>query len=310
MAFIEKLQASKGSISFFVQSGFPESSQSHYLEAYFEQLALRLGRTYLGTAIKGGVEGLQMRPAKAQEKMIEPMVKAIVMEDRYMEVKDRIISSAYEIFSIKGYEKTTIEEIIKHADCSKGGFYHHFKSKEEILELIVSNYMEELIKIFEKNVFNNHDSFIDKFNEIFVVTSQFKLKQLTEWSKVSNIFIFAGNDSILMQLQKKFKTTLTKTYCEVLTAGKNSTISVDTSPEILAELCTRVVMWIYEAVGKPIFSDDISDYHAFIELLDFSEELVSHTLGLEKDDVKFKETALSHLQSAREYYQESKEGLR
>ncbi len=78
MAFIEKLQASKGSISFFVQSGFPESSQSHYLEAYFEQLALRLGRTYIGTAIKGGVEGLQVRPAKAQEKIMEPMVKAIV----------------------------------------------------------------------------------------------------------------------------------------------------------------------------------------------------------------------------------------
>jgi multimeric flavodoxin WrbA len=77
MAFIEKLQASKGSISFFVQSGFPESSQSHYLEAYFEQLSLRLGRTYIGTAIRGGVEGLQLRPAKAQEKMIEPMVKSI-----------------------------------------------------------------------------------------------------------------------------------------------------------------------------------------------------------------------------------------
>ena len=60
MKFIEKLQSSKGSISFFVQSGFPESSQSHYLEAYFAQLSLRLGRTYLGTAIKGGVEGLQI----------------------------------------------------------------------------------------------------------------------------------------------------------------------------------------------------------------------------------------------------------
>jgi len=78
MGFIEKLQVSKGSISFFVQSGFPEGSQSHYLEAYFEQLALRLGRTYIGTAIKGQVEGLQVRPAKAQEKIIEPMVKAIV----------------------------------------------------------------------------------------------------------------------------------------------------------------------------------------------------------------------------------------
>jgi hypothetical protein len=75
--FIEKLQASTGSLSFFVQSGFPESSQTHYLEAYFEQLTIRLGRIYLGTAIKGGVEGLQMRPVQAQEKMIQPMVEVI-----------------------------------------------------------------------------------------------------------------------------------------------------------------------------------------------------------------------------------------
>jgi multimeric flavodoxin WrbA len=90
MGFIEKLQASDGSISFFVQSGFPESGQSHYLEAYFEQLALKLGRTYLGTAIKGGVEGLQIRPTKAQEKMIEPMVKAIVnlVGEGYFNPKD------------------------------------------------------------------------------------------------------------------------------------------------------------------------------------------------------------------------------
>ena len=77
MAFVEKLKPSTGTISFFVQSGFPESSQSHYLEAYFEQLSLRMQRIYLGTAIKGGMEGLQMRPPMGQEQMIEPLVKTI-----------------------------------------------------------------------------------------------------------------------------------------------------------------------------------------------------------------------------------------
>lgn len=78
MAFIELLQASRGNISFFVQSGFPESSQSHYLEAYFEQLAIRLGRIYLGTAINGGVEGLQSRSVAAQEKVIGAITHAII----------------------------------------------------------------------------------------------------------------------------------------------------------------------------------------------------------------------------------------
>lgn len=71
------MDTAQGSISYFVQSGFPESSQSHYLEAYFENLALRLKRDYLGTAIKGGVEGMQVRSPKAQGKIIEPMAKII-----------------------------------------------------------------------------------------------------------------------------------------------------------------------------------------------------------------------------------------
>ncbi|MDP2814876.1 MAG: hypothetical protein Q8N92_10570, partial [Erysipelotrichaceae bacterium] len=68
---------SKGDLSFFVQSGFPESSQSHYLEAYFELLSTRLGRTYLGMAIKGGAESLQMSPEKYQEATIRPIVNTI-----------------------------------------------------------------------------------------------------------------------------------------------------------------------------------------------------------------------------------------
>jgi multimeric flavodoxin WrbA len=78
MAFIEKLAPSEGSLSFFIQSGFPESSQSFFLEAYFEQLTKRLGRTYGGTAIKGGIEGLQMRPISGQIKMVKPLVDAVI----------------------------------------------------------------------------------------------------------------------------------------------------------------------------------------------------------------------------------------
>lgn len=66
MAFIEKLPRSQGGLGFIVQSGFPESSQSYYLEAVVEQIVLKLGRKYMGIAIKGGVEGLNLRPEKGQ----------------------------------------------------------------------------------------------------------------------------------------------------------------------------------------------------------------------------------------------------
>ena len=70
MEFIEMLQPSKGSLGFIVQQGFPESSQSFYLEAYLERLTQRLQRDYMGTAIKGGVEGLQLQPENEQKKIL------------------------------------------------------------------------------------------------------------------------------------------------------------------------------------------------------------------------------------------------
>lgn len=49
-------------LGFIVQSGFPESSQSVYLKKYLDKLAKRLEVDYLGTVIKGGVEGIKIQP--------------------------------------------------------------------------------------------------------------------------------------------------------------------------------------------------------------------------------------------------------
>ena len=77
MDFMERLSPSKGSIAYFIQSGFPESSQSHYLEAYFEVQSQKLDRVYLGTVIKGGVESLRFRPEKSQEKLIQQVYESV-----------------------------------------------------------------------------------------------------------------------------------------------------------------------------------------------------------------------------------------
>jgi NAD(P)H-dependent FMN reductase len=49
-------------LGFLVQSGFPEGHHSVYVKRYLDKLARRLGVDYLGTIIRGGVEGLQIQP--------------------------------------------------------------------------------------------------------------------------------------------------------------------------------------------------------------------------------------------------------
>ena len=46
--------------------------------------------------------------------------------------REQILEAAIKCFSEKGFQGTTIEEIIEEAGMSKGGVYHHFSGKEDI----------------------------------------------------------------------------------------------------------------------------------------------------------------------------------
>lgn len=57
------------------------------------------------------------------------------------ETVNLILDVAYKLFLEKGYEKTTVQDIVDNMNgLTKGALYHHFKSKEEVL-IGVSNRM-------------------------------------------------------------------------------------------------------------------------------------------------------------------------
>ena len=45
------------------------------------------------------------------------------------DMKERIFEAAFELFSTKGYDKVSLNEVVQKAGVSKGGLFHHFDSK-------------------------------------------------------------------------------------------------------------------------------------------------------------------------------------
>ncbi len=52
-------------------------------------------------------------------------------------LKERIIEESLKLFSVKGYMSTSTSDIIEAAGTSKGGFYNHFKTKEDLFREIL-----------------------------------------------------------------------------------------------------------------------------------------------------------------------------
>lgn len=57
--------------------------------------------------------------------------------------KKELIKKAYELFVQKGYENTSVDDIVAHAKIAKGTYYYHFESKQQILEEVVNMMIDE-----------------------------------------------------------------------------------------------------------------------------------------------------------------------
>ena len=66
-----------------------------------------------------------------------------------MDLKEKIIHESLKLFSLKGFLSTSIHDVLAAANTSKGGFYNHFRSKEDLFFAV----LEEARKIWrEKNL--------------------------------------------------------------------------------------------------------------------------------------------------------------
>ena len=67
------------------------------------------------------------------------------------ETVNLILDVAFRLFMEKGYEHTSIQDIIDHlGGLSKGAIYHHFKSKEDILVAVTNKITEESNKMLDE----------------------------------------------------------------------------------------------------------------------------------------------------------------
>ncbi|HCR82430.1 TetR/AcrR family transcriptional regulator [Muricomes intestini] len=77
-------------------------------------------------------------------------------------VKARIVSAAWKMFYDKGYDQTTVDDIIELSGTSKGSFYYYFSTKDELLSTlstVFDDYYEELNAQLDQEM-NNYDKLL------------------------------------------------------------------------------------------------------------------------------------------------------
>lgn len=108
--------------------------------------------------------------------------------------KDKIVEAAWKLFYEKGYENTTVEDIIAAAKISKGSFYYYFDRKDALLDTLSTKFdleyeklqkrMDPELNSFDKLLFMNYEMhvFIETQIELDLLASLYSTQLLTKGS--------------------------------------------------------------------------------------------------------------------------------
>lgn len=116
--------------------------------------------------------------------------------------KKQILETAEALFSEKGYEQTGVQDILDVLHLSKGSFYHHFESKEQVLQRICENRARLTAMKTEQNASSTG---LERMNAVLSGMFPFRGEGLAFLKMILPVFILPEGKSIRSGYQDALK---------------------------------------------------------------------------------------------------------
>lgn len=81
------------------------------------------------------------------------------------EKRQELLNAAEKLFCAKGYEGTSVQDILNVAEMSKGGFYHHFASKEDVIKALCARHAERALA-YTEDALSKAESSMGRINAV------------------------------------------------------------------------------------------------------------------------------------------------
>ncbi|MCP3940073.1 MAG: TetR/AcrR family transcriptional regulator [Desulfobacteraceae bacterium] len=164
--------------------------------------------------------------------------------------KDDIIAAAGKVFSAKGFNSATMEEIASAAELSPGTLYLYFKNKEELHTSLSINILKhlgsEITQVVDKDI--SVEQKIARFRDIFIDVYDYdsniliNLFHLQSGETLHNL-----SDEVMEQL-KKYSSQAHGAIIAVVKEGIDTGVFIDENPVALADVLwgtyAGVVLWV------------------------------------------------------------------
>ncbi|MCH1981746.1 TetR/AcrR family transcriptional regulator [Ruminococcus sp. OA3] len=159
------------------------------------------------------------------------------------ETVKRILDTSARLFAEKGYDKTTLQDIINVTKLSKGAIYHHFSSKEEIFIKICTRIGDENSAILSEIRDDSRLNGIEKLKKIFR-TSLLHTNQETMLCMVP--YLLDSPKFLVMNIREIYEEVVPYFIQPILEEGiADGSIRIEHTREVAEVLMMMADVWLH-----------------------------------------------------------------
>lgn len=176
------------------------------------------------------------------------------------ERRSELIATAQQLFYTKGYERTSVSDIVKAVSVAQGTFYYYFDSKTAILEAVVAELTAQIQAILQEIVADETLAAIPKWIQAIQVVNNWKIERKDEM--IALLRLLQKDENVLLKHKMRMQATqvlspeLAKIIAQGVEEGVFETESIQDSVEIALAIAQPFSDTIYDTLLNPDKYDD------------------------------------------------------
>ena len=163
--------------------------------------------------------------------------------------KDQILDTSLQLFMKKGFDATSISDILSQLDIARGTLYYHFESKEAIMDAIIERLLNQVLEKIEKLMTNDSLSQTEKFMGFF---TSINLTQLTGDEEIVDYFNQPQNALFHEKSNRLLIKKLSPVLAQIISEGMESGLFDTPFPAETAELILVGITGFVDSKDSPV----------------------------------------------------------
>lgn len=166
--------------------------------------------------------------------------------------RGELLAAAQALFFTKGYEATTVADIMERAGVSKGGFYHHFTAKDDLLEALAESLATEAVERLRPTVEEEGLDAVARMNAVLADARRLKVQDAAAIRAAFDVAFRPENIVLYHRLNRATGKVMVPLFARILRQGKDEGLFRIDDPVTTAEIIICLGTSTHDAVASAI----------------------------------------------------------